>query len=168
MTRSTLLLAADRFGDRSLSYPYYRLQEAGHEVDLASPGGEAVAGLNGVEFPADVAVGDVDPDAYDLLVIPGGYAAETLRMQAPAAVEHVAAFDEADEPIASICHGAQLLNSAGLVDGRRIACHWSIKDDVEQSGGTFVDEPAVVDGNLVTARHYGDVAEWLPAILSRL
>jgi protease I len=167
MTRQTLIVAADRFGDRSLSYPYYRLQEAGHEVDIASPGGKSITGLNGVEFEADRSIGSVDPDAYDLLVLPGGYSSETIRMKAPDAIEYVRAFDAANKPIASVCHGAQLLISAGVVEGRRLACHPSIKDDVERAGGTVVDDAGVVDGNLVTARDYSDNPEWIAAVLAQ-
>lgn len=168
MTRRALIVAADRFGDRSLSYPYYRLQEAGHEVDIATPGGGSVEGLHGVEFPADEPIGAVDPEAYDLLVLPGGYASETIRMKAPEAIEYVRSFDRAGKPIASVCHGAQLLVSAGVVEGRRLACHPSIKDDVEAAGGTFVDDAGVVDGNLITARDFSDVPEWLSAVLAWL
>ena len=164
MTLDTLALTADRFGDRSLSYPYYRLQEAGHTVDIASPDGSPVTGLHGVDFDADLAIDAADPTEYDLLVIPGGYAAETIRMTAPDAIEYVRQFDEADKPIASVCHGAQLLISAGILDGRRLACHPAIKDDVTAAGGTFVNEGGVIDGNLITARDYSDAPEWLAAV----
>jgi len=165
MTQHALALAADRFGDRSLSYPYYRLQEAGFEVDIASPDGGPVTGLHGVDFDADLAIEAVDAAAYDLLVLPGGYSSEAIRMQAPSAIDIVQAFDETDRPIASVCHGAQLLVSAGVVDGRRLACHPSIKDDIEAAGGTFVNDAGVVDGNLITARDYSDAPEWLAAVL---
>ncbi|MFW6384144.1 MAG: tRNA (N6-threonylcarbamoyladenosine(37)-N6)-methyltransferase TrmO [Halodesulfurarchaeum sp.] len=165
MTRNALILAADRFGDRSLSYPYYRLQEAGFELSIASPDGGPVTGLNGVDFEADLSIDAVDDGAYDLLVLPGGYSSEAIRMQAPRGIDIVAAFDETDRPIASVCHGAQILVSAGVVEGRRLACHPSIKDDVEAAGGTFVNDAGVIDGNLITARDYSDAPEWLAAVL---
>ncbi|WP_200899161.1 tRNA (N6-threonylcarbamoyladenosine(37)-N6)-methyltransferase TrmO [Halanaeroarchaeum sulfurireducens] len=165
MSLDALALAADRFGDRSLSYPYYRLQEAGHSVDIASPDGGPITGLHGVDFDADLPIGEVDPAAYDLLVLPGGYSSETIRRKAPEAIDIVSTFDDDGKPIASVCHGAQLLNSAGVVEGRRLACHPSIKDDIEASGGTFVNDAGVVDDNLITARDYSDVAEWLAAVL---
>ncbi|MEF8773009.1 tRNA (N6-threonylcarbamoyladenosine(37)-N6)-methyltransferase TrmO [Halodesulfurarchaeum sp.] len=164
MTLHALALAADRFGDRSLSYPYYRLQEAGHSVDIATPDGGPITGLHGVEFDGDLVIEAVDPTEYDLLVLPGGYAAETIRMKAPNAIEYVRRFDEADKPIASVCHGAQLLISADILDGRRLACHPAIKDDVTAAGGTFVDEVSVIDGNLITARDYSDAPDWLSAV----
>ncbi|QSG14519.1 Putative intracellular protease/amidase [Halapricum desulfuricans] len=165
MTVNALALAADRFGDRSLSYPYYRLQEAGHTVDIAAPGGQPITGRNGIDFEADLPISEADAAAYDLLVLPGGYSSEAIRMQAPEAIDIVRSFDERDKPIASVCHGAQLLVSAGVVEGRRLACHPSIKDDVEAAGGTFVNDAGVVDGNLITARDYSDVADWLAAVL---
>ncbi len=165
MTLHALALAADRFGDRSLSYPYYRLQEAGHTVDIASPDGGPVTGLHGIDFDADLPITEVESTAYDLLVLPGGYSSEAIRMKAPEGIEIVRDFDEAGKPIASVCHGAQLLVSAGVVDGRRLACHPSIKDDVLAGGGTFVNGAGVVDDNLITARDYSDVADWLSAVL---
>lgn len=164
MTLHTLALAADRFGDRSLSYPYYRLQEAGHSVDIATPDGGPITGLHGVEFDGDLSIEAVEPMEYDLLVLPGGYAAETIRMKAPDAIKYVRQFDAADKPIASVCHGAQLLISADILDGRRVACHPSIKDDVTAAGATFVNEAGVIDGNLVTARDYSDAPDWLSAV----
>ncbi len=165
MTLHALALAADRFGDRSLSYPYYRLQEAGHSVEIASPDGGPVTGLHGIDFDADLAIPEARPSDYDLLVLPGGYSSEAIRMKAPEGIEIVRKFDEAGKPIASVCHGAQLLVSAGVVDGRKLACHPSIKDDVEAAGGEFVNDAGVVDGNLITARDYSDVAGWLKAVL---
>lgn len=164
MTPTALALAADRFGDRSLSYPYYRLQEAGYSVDIATPDGGPITGLHGVEFDGDLSIGAVDPTEYDLLVLPGGYAAETIRMKAPEAIEYVSQFDAAGKLIASVCHGAQLLISADILEGRQVACHPSIKDDVTAAGGTFVNEAGVIDDNLVTARDYSDAPEWLSAV----
>ncbi|MFW5922114.1 MAG: tRNA (N6-threonylcarbamoyladenosine(37)-N6)-methyltransferase TrmO [Halodesulfurarchaeum sp.] len=168
MTRHALALAADRFGDRSLSYPYYRLQEAGFDVDIASPDGGPITGLHGIDFEADLPIEKADPAAYDVLVLPGGYAAEAIRLKAPHGIDVVSEFDAAGKPIASICHGAQLLLSAGIVDGRELACHPSIRDDLEAAGATFVNEAGVVDDNLVTARDYADVAGWLSALLKVL
>lgn len=161
-----LVVSADGFEDSELSYPYYRLQEAGWDVTLATPDGEDISGKHGVEFEADAAISERDADGWvdesDLLVLPGGRAPESIRLSAPEAVDVVAGFDAADEPIASICHGAQLLISADVLEGREATAYASLEVDVENAGATFVDEEVVVDDNLVTSRNPAD----LPAFMA--
>ena len=161
-----IVLATDGVEDSEFNYPFYRLQEAGVEVDVATPDGEAIEGKTGYEFEADYAIDEHDAerwaDEYDLLVVPGGYSPENLRLEAPEAADIVAAFDEAGQPIAAICHGAQLLISAGILEGRTITGYWSLEEDVENAGAEFVDEAVVVDDTLVTAR----VPDDLPAFMS--
>ena len=156
-----LVISADGFEDSELSYPYYRLQEAGHDVTLATPDGEDISGKHGVEFEADAAISEHDAggwvDANDLLVLPGGRAPESIRLSAPEAVDVVAEFDDAGKPIASICHGAQLLISADILEGREATAYASLEVDVENAGATFVDEEVVVDDNLVTSRNPSDL-----------
>lgn len=163
-----LILATDGFEDSEFSYPYYRAREDGWEVDVATPDGEAVEGKHGYEFDADLAIDEHEPEwyaeEYDFLLVPGGGSPEALRTEAPAAAEIVSWFDEYDRPIGAICHGPQLLISADVLEGREATAYWPLAVDVENAGAEFVDEAAVVDGNLVTAR----VPEDLPAFTSRL
>lgn len=165
-----LILTADGFEDSEFSYPYYRLQEAGWDVDVMTPGGEAVEGKHGYVFEADRGFESVDPATlaaeYDLLVLPGGGGPEALRTEAPVAADVVAAFDDTDTPIASICHGVQLMISADILEGREVTGYWPLEVDVENAGATYVDEAAVVDDNLVSARHPGDLPQWLSAVLA--
>ena len=118
---------------------------------MATPEGEGVEGKHGYEYEADFAVHEYEPaewaGEYDLLVVPGGYSPENLRAEAPEAAEIVAAFDEAGLPIAAIRHGAQLLISAGVIDGREVAAYWPLEVDVENAGATYRDEEVVVDDN---------------------
>ncbi|MFB6304818.1 MAG: type 1 glutamine amidotransferase domain-containing protein [Haloferacaceae archaeon] len=162
-----LIVTTDGFEDSEFSYPFYRLEEAGFEVDVATPGAEPVEGKHGYEFEADAGVEDHDPEwwaeKYDLLVVPGGGAPESLRTEAPEAADVVAAFDEAGKPIASICHGAQLLISAGIVEDREVTGYWPLEVDIENAGAEYVDEPAVVDDNLVTARYPADLPAFMQA-----
>jgi protease I len=164
---NALVVSADGFEDSELSYPYYRLQEAGWDVTLATPDGEDVSGKHGVEFEADAAIDDHDADdwvdATDLLVVPGGQAPESMRTSAPETVEIIREFDDADKPVASICHGAQLLISADVLAGREATAYWPLEVDVENAGATFVDEEVVVDDNLVTSRYPAD----LPAFMAK-
>ncbi|WP_049926964.1 type 1 glutamine amidotransferase domain-containing protein [Halopiger goleimassiliensis] len=167
-----IVLATDGVEDSEFNYPYYRLQEAGHEVDVATPDGETIEGKTGYEFEADYAIDEYDADRwadeYDLLVVPGGYSPEPLRLEAPEAADIVAAFDDADQPIAAICHGAQLLISADVLEDRSVAAYWSLEDDVENAGATFVDEEVVVDDNLVTARVPDDLPAFASEVLALL
>jgi protease I len=163
-----LIVTTDGFEDSEFSYPFYRLREAGFDVDVATPDGEPVEGKHGYEFDADFAIDAHDAewwtDEYDLLVVPGGYAPERLRTEAPEAADIVSAFDDADRPIAAICHGAQLLISADVLEGREVTGYWTLEVDIENAGATFIDEAVVVDGNLVTSR----VPEDLPAFMAEL
>lgn len=164
-----LVLTADGFEDSEFSYPYYRLQEAGWDVDVMTPGGESVEGKHGYVFEADRRFESADPsalaDEYDLLVLPGGGGPETLRTEAPVAADIVAAFDDRDAPIASICHGVQLMISADILEGREVTGYWPLEVDVENAGATYVDDAAVVDDNIVSARYPGDLPAWLSAVL---
>lgn len=160
-----LVLTTDGFEDSEFNYPLYRLREAGYDVDVATPDGESVEGKHGYEREADFAIDEKRPsewgDEYDLLVVPGGDAPEALRTEAPTAADVVRAFDEKSKPIAAICHGAQLLISADVIEGRDVTAYWTLEVDVENAGATFHDRETVVDENLVTARHPDD----LPAFM---
>lgn len=163
-----LIIATDGFEDSEFSYPYYRLLEEGWEVDVATPTGDPVEGKHGYEFEADFALDEFDAEWYaeefDLLVLPGGRSPERLRMEAPITADIVEAFDEYGLPIAAICHGVQLLMSADVIEGREMTGYWTLADDIEHAGATFVDEPVVVDDHFITARYPDD----LPAFMGEL
>lgn len=163
------MLTAPLVQDQEFVYPFYRLQEAGYEVDVAAPDGAAeIRGFAGVKInptrpmPIPLAV-ELAP--YRLVVIPGGVKAmEVLRLNR-SAVEFIAAFHAAGKPVAAICSGVQMLISAKLVRGRHVSGYYAIKDDIENAGGTFVDAPAVVDDGLITSPHYRHLGAWMAAAL---
>lgn len=105
--------------------------------------------------------------SFDILVIPGGRAPERVRLEHEA-LEIVRSFFKEDKPVAVICHGLQVLISAGVVRGRRLTSWWGIKDDVIAAGGIWVDAPAVVDGNMVSARYPPDEPEWMRTFIALL
>ena len=160
-----LILAENDFEDLELFYPYHRLKEEGIEVLVASSQKE-LKGKRGYLLKADVHYDDIKPEEFDILVIPGGKSPERVRLQKKA-VEIVKHFFEKNKPVAIICHGVQVLISAGAVKGRKIACWYGVKDDLIAAGGEFVDGVAV-DGNLVSARHPGDLAEWMKKFIELL
>ena len=159
-----LILAADGFEDLTLFLPWYRLREAGVEVTLACPFLHAVTGTHGYAVEPDAAIHDVNPAEYDLLLIPDGPAAEQLR-QREEAVDVTRTFFEIGK-VAAIGHGAQLLISAGTLDGRRVTCSPGIRDDVRAAGAVYTDEATVTDGILLTGRGPDDLPAFAQALMA--
>ena len=163
-----LVLAADLFEDSELLYPVLRLREEGAEVTTASPDGRAVAGKKGHgPFPVDASVEEVSVAGFDGLVIPGGFAPDALR-RSNAVLELVRAFDAAEKPIAFICHAGWVPISARIIEGRRATSFMAIKDDMVNAGCIWEDAPVVVDGNLISSRHPGDLGPWMRALITAL
>ena len=114
----------------------------------------------GYRFPSDIAFRDVRPEEYAALVISGGRAPEYLRYNDDL-MRITRRFFEREKPVASVCHGIEILAAADVIRGRRVTTVAKCRCDAEFSGATYVDEPVVVDANLVTARTYWDSAPWM-------
>jgi protease I len=155
-----LMISADNFEDTELLVPYYRLKEAGIEVTVASLKRGAITGKQGYEVAVDKTLDEVDPDDYAILVLPGGKAPAVVRKE-PKAVEIAKSFFARNKPVAAICHGPQILISAGLLKGRRATCYMTVVDELKEAGALYADREVVVDGNLVTSRQPPD----LPAFM---
>ncbi len=181
-----LLLAGDYVEDYEIMVPFQALQMVGHMVHAACPGkkaGEIVrtaihdfegdqtySEKRGHNFMLNATFAEIKVEAYDALVIPGGRAPEYLRLN-PKVLEIVRHFSETNKPIAAICHAAQLLAAAGVLQGRRCSCYPAVGPDVTAAGGEYVDVPmdkACVDGNLVTAPAWPAHPAWLAAFLEVL
>jgi protease I len=167
-----LILTADKFEDTELIVPYFRLLEAGMKVDIAAPGKAWIGGEHGYALPPDLTIDAVDPEAYDLLFIPGGFpdgAPATVR-DIPRAQAIVRAFIESGRPVAAICHGPWLLASAGVVRGRRVTSYWhdGVPDDLRAAGAVWENADVVVDGNLVTSRWPPDLPAFTRAMMTML
>jgi protease I len=150
------ILVADGFEQLELTQPKKRLCKEGATVEIVSLHGGSIRGMHflwrGKKVHVDQTIGKAEADAYDALVLPGGFVNPDLLRQSEAALDFVRAFDAAGKPIAVICHGPEVLISAGLVGGRTLACWRGIADDVSNAGGTYVDAPVVQDGNWVSSR----------------
>jgi protease I len=155
-----LIVSADNFEDSELLVPYYRLKEAGVEVTVASLNRGAIKGLHGYEVSVDKSLGEIDPDDYAILVLPGGKAPAVLRKEAKA-LEIARSFFAGGKPVAAICHGPQILISAGLIKGRRATCYKSMADELKEAGALYEDREVVVDANLVTSRQPDDFPAFL-------
>lgn len=150
-----------------LIYPYYRLQEAGFEVDLAAPGAQRFTTFRGIEFVPNMGLWPLD-QPWNLVVIPGGVKCmEHLRLEEKA-VQFVKDFHDSGGIVASICSGAQMLISAGLCLKRMISCYPAMRVDVENAGGTFHAGPAVADNRIVTAPHYRNLGDWMALTLKEV
>jgi len=155
-----LIISADDFEDTELLVPYYRFKEEGFNVDIASIIKGKIKGKHGYEVSVDKPLKEVSPEEYDFLLLPGGRAPETVRKEKDA-LKIVKHFFEKGKPVFAICHGPQILISAGLLKGRHATCYRSVAPELEEAGAIYEDKEVVVDGNLVTSRQPSD----LPAFL---
>jgi len=165
---TALMLAADLFEDIELLYPLHRLREEGAQVTLAGVDGQPVTGKRGHgPLSVDTSVDRVSADDFDALIIPGGFAPDAMR-KSERCLALVRDFDTAGKPIAYICHAGWVPISAGIIKGRRATSAPTIKDDMVNAGCDWVDEETVVDGNLISARHPGDLGPWAKALISAM
>lgn len=165
MKRRALILTGKFVQDHEYVYPYYRVQEDGYEVDVAVRGKETVQGIIGVKVVATQDITGLRVEDYDLLILPGGAKAMEYLRQDQELLKFITDFNASGKVIASVCHGAQLLISAKVVQGRRVSGYYSIKDDIANAGAAYVDAPSVVDGNLVTSPHYKHMGPWMKEVL---
>jgi protease I len=158
--KKVAILVTDGFEQVELTQPRKALDEAGAETAIVSPMSVKVKGWNhkewGDEFPVDRKLDETDPSEYDALLLPGGVMnPDRLRMN-PKAVEFVKHFIDEEKPIAAICHGPWMLVEAG-VDGRTLTSWPSLKTDIANAGGNWVDQEVVVDNGIVTSRKPDDL-----------
>ena len=111
-------------------------------------------------------IDDVNVSDYNILVLPGGVKAMEKVRQEKKIINFISEFDKQKKIIACICSGAQLLISAKVVKGRKIAGYYSLEDDITNAGAIYTDKPAVVDGKIVTTAHYKDMGPWMKATLN--
>jgi protease I len=162
-----LIVSADEFEDTELLVPLYRFREEGIPVDVASPRAGSIRGKHGYTVSIDKTLADVHPRDYDVLILPGGRAPAALRDDA-LLQGIVRAFDTAQKPIAAICHGPQILVSAGVMEGRQATCYKTVAVELRDAGARYVDAEVVVDRNLVTSRQPSDLPAFCREILRRL
>lgn len=166
--KKLLILVEKMYNDREFWYPYYRLKEAGAEVCIVAPqAGVTYFGAAGIEVASEVAGGEVKPNDYDGLVIPGGYAPDHMRRD-PAMVELVKAMAAAGKVVAAICHAGWMLVSADVLKGKTATAFFAIKDDIVNAGANWVDQEVAVDGNIITSRKPDDLPAFLKAIIGAL
>lgn len=162
-----VIISADNFEDTELLVPYYRLREEGFDVDIASIKKGTIKGKHGYEVEANRALAEIIPDQYDMLLLPGGKAPETIRRDKNA-LEIARHFFLKNKPVSAICHGPQTLITAGLLKGRHATCYKSVAEEMKNAGAVYEDKEVVVDGNLVTSRQPSDLPAFMRETLKIL
>jgi protease I len=162
-----LVISADGFEDSELTEPVAALEQAEVDVDIASLAAVTITGKKGTEVQANLAVTDAAPADYDMLLLPGGRAPARLR-ESESVVDLVRSFAASGKPIAAICHGPQILISAGLVEGRRMTSYKAVGEELKAAGADYVDEDVVTAGNFITSRHPGDLPSFIDKMLETL
>lgn len=184
--KTILMLVGDFVEDYEVMVPFQALQMVGHTVHAVCPnkqagetvrtavhdfeGDQTYTEKPGHNFTLNATFAEIRPEAYDALVIPGGRSPEYLRLnpEVIAAVQH---FAQARKPIAAVCHGAQLLAAADVLQGKHCSAYSACGPEVTRAGGHYADIPvheAVVDGNLVTAPAWPAHSRWLAEFLTLL
>jgi protease I len=167
MSKTVLMLVGPEYEDLEVWYPKLRLEEAGYAVKCAGLGEASYRGKHGYPCPTDGQVADFP--AVDLagIIAPGGWAPDKLRRD-PEVLARVREIFGAGKLVGTICHGPWVLISAGILRGRRLTSTVGIRDDVLNAGAEWVDQPAVIDGNLVSARVPKDLPAFGAALLKVL
>lgn len=151
-----IVLTWDGFQDQEVIYPFYRFQEEGYTVSVRGPDQPYVTGISGTRFSCDGPPESVP----DLLILPGGVKAIEKIRQDTRVIQYIRLCMARGIPIASICHGSQLLISAKVIRGMNISGYYSIQDDIENAGAIYSRDP-IVCGNISSAAHYKDMPVWI-------
>jgi len=155
--KKIVALVDEEFEDLELWYPVYRVREEGAEVHLAGPvKGKKYIGKYGVPAEAEFAFEEIDANAYDGILVPGGWAPDKLRRY-DKVLQLVRELHQAKKPIGQICHAGWVLISAGILKGVTVTSTPGIRDDMQNAGAIWVDEPVVVDGHIISARRPPDL-----------
>lgn len=184
--KKILMLVGDYVEDYEVMVPFQALLMVGHVVDAVCPdkkagefvrtavhdfeGDQTYSEKRGHNFSLNATFAEIKPEGYDALVVPGGRAPEYLRLN-EAVLKMVRHFSKADKPIAAICHGAQVLAAAGVLEGKACSAYPAVGPEVTRAGGKYVALPvdkAHVDGKLVTAPAWPAHPDWLAKLLQVL
>jgi len=168
-----IIISGNLAQDHEFIYPYYRLLEEGFEIDVCLLEGKPVKGILGTAIPPnkDQVIKKIDEvlvKDYKVLVLPGGVKAMEKVRQEKKIIDFISEFNRTKKTIACICSGAQLLISAKVVKGRKIAGYYSMKDDLVNAGAIYTDLPSVVDNNIITTAHYKDMGPWMREVINKI
>ena len=167
--KKALIVTWERFQDHELIFPYYALKENGFEVTLMANRVGRIYGDMGCHMPCNVTTDIFEDEAtrnqylkeYEVVLIPGGVKSLEKLRQEKGVLKFIQEWNAADKTIFSICNGAQLMISAGILKDRTVSGYYSIDVDIENAGATYSRGPVVVDGNIISTPHYDFMGEWM-------
>jgi protease I len=167
-----LIIATNGFEQLELTVPRDELRKAGAKVDVASTDGKPIRGWDKTDWgetaEADLKMADAKPDGYHALVLPGGQINPDILRLNPDAMKIVEAFLDSGKPVAAICHAPWLLIQADAVRGLSLTSYKSIRKDVENAGGKWVDKEVVVHRGIITSRSPDDLGAFVPKIIEEV
>jgi protease I len=167
MPKPLIAFVDDIYEDLELWYPLLRLQEAGFDTRLAALELRTCTGKHGYPAKSDLLLTDANSQDYSGLLVPGGFMPDKLRRE-PKVLSLTREFFEQGKLVAFICHGGWIPISATILKGKRATGSIGIKDDLENAGAIWVNEPVVVDGNLISSRTPRDLASFARAMVDFL
>lgn len=170
-SKNVAILVTDGFEEVELTKPLEALERMGIAVEIVAPKATIVSAVGdnkGSLFPADTHLGEAVSLDYDALILPGGVRNPDKLRQDPKALAFVKSFFLNRKPVAAICHGAWTLVEADVVEGRTLTSYPSLKTDIENAGGIWVDKEVVSDNGLITSRTPEDLDMFISKILEAL
>ena len=167
MQKTLLTFVDEIYEDLELWYPKLRCEEAGYAMRVAAPEIKNYKGKHGYPAKSDLLLEDVNSQNFCGLLVPGGFMPDKLRRD-PKVLSLTREFFDQGKLVAFICHGGWLPISAKILKGKRVTGSLGIKDDLENAGGIWVNEPVVVDGNLISSRTPLDLAPFGKAMVDFL
>lgn len=166
--KKIVILIENMFEEMELLYPKFRLIEEKHQVTIAGPKAkETYLGKHGYPQQSDISFKELKTEHFDAVIVPGGFAPDYIRRD-PHAVEFVAKMDHEKKCVAMICHALSVGCSAKILKDKKVTSYYSIKDDVVNAGGRWVDQNVVVDHNLISSRMVSDLPDFALAIVNCL
>lgn len=171
-TKHIAMIVHDYFEQAEMEEVRILLQQAGFDVDLIAADKDEVHGLHHVEmgdtFDVDKQLSDVMPEDYNAVVLPGGVVnADQLRV-VPDALNFVESMYNSDKVVATICHAPWVLVSLGIIEGKTLTSYPTLKDDIQNAGGVWINQEVVVDGHIITSRNPDDIPAFSQAIIDAL
>lgn len=162
MSKKIAVVLDNLFEDVEYTSPVEALKSEGHEITVIGKETGTVKGKSeDTEVQVDKAISDVKPEDFDALLIPGGFSPDMLRGDEQGRFgEFTKHFVQNEKPVFAICHGPQLLIDTDLLKGKKLTSFLSVRKDLENAGATVVDEPVVVDSNIVTSRTPDDLEDF--------
>ena len=171
MSKKKALIITGRLSqDHEFIYPFYRLKEENYDVFTAVKEKKIVLGYFGTKIPPQkddniIGTDEILEKDYDLLILPGGVKAmEHMRLDEKV-IHCIKEFDKKQKTIGAICSAAMLLISANIIKNRKVSGYYAWKDDINNAGGIFTDQPCVIDNNLVTSPHYKYNGQWMKGVI---